>query len=231
MATCINDNGLVSGWYAPSGIVNGVSYTYQIGGSFNYPASNSGVLNYANYGAIHSINGGTSTLTAAGKSGPAAAGSTTAVRWSAPITTERTSGVHLNGSASAQVPLPAGYQLGVTGDNNDVAISAGGVIVCMANIDSSGFRDLRGGLLHHHGRRMAHCDGDHHPDEYRRQLHRRLECRDAVHRQHGRDRRSGWIDERASEQQPHRHDHQRRSGACLRASRPAALRSALAIRS
>ena len=59
MATCINDNGLVSGGTAPSGIVNGVSYTYQIGGSFNYPASNSGVRNNANYGAIHSINGGT----------------------------------------------------------------------------------------------------------------------------------------------------------------------------
>ncbi len=145
MATCINDNGLVSGWYAPSGIVNGVSYTYQIGGSFNYPASNSGVLNNANYGAIHSINGGTFNGNGAWQKWACGSGlndSGTLLGSYNDGTNEW--GYTFNGSTSTQVPIPAGYQFGVVGANNDVAINASGVIVCVANIDSSGIPGFSG---------------------------------------------------------------------------------------
>jgi hypothetical protein len=54
MATSINNSGLVAGWYAPSGLINGVTYTYQLGtGATTYLSNVPGVLNYTNYQGIH----------------------------------------------------------------------------------------------------------------------------------------------------------------------------------
>ncbi len=58
MATGINDSGQVGGWYAPSGIVNGTPYVYQIGsGATTYLCNVPGVLNDA-YNGIHAVTGG-----------------------------------------------------------------------------------------------------------------------------------------------------------------------------
>ena len=135
MATCINDNGLVSGWWGSTNVVTGSCYTYQIGaGSYTYPSNSLGVLNSANFGATHSVTGGAITDGGWKKwtCGGGLNNSGTLVGCYNDGTDEW--GYTFNGSTSTVIPLPSGYWLGVTSQNYVAGINDAGVIVTHTNL-------------------------------------------------------------------------------------------------
>ena len=180
MATCINDNGLVSGWWGSTNVVTGSCYTYQIGaGSYTYPSNSLGVLNSANFGATHSVTGGAITDGGWKKwtCGGGLNNSGTLVGCYNDGTDEW--GYTFNGSTSTVIPLPSGYWLGVTSRNYVAGINDAGVIVTHTEPlerRTSAAGVLWGRLLHYHRRHMAR-PADTHAGSDRRQLRRGIERR------------------------------------------------------